>query len=140
LSNDIKIENQSIIGFVTKCKLKMHSLIFTKKKDMGVLRWDKVEITNMNSNWKLIYINEKGLVVNANCSQDDACEQTMGNLIHKAHHGLDLGQIHLSPSYNIFRNWQWGYIKVAKEILKNQEGVPKLSILSSCDFHTFMES
>jgi hypothetical protein len=49
LSNDIKVENQSIIGFVTS-KLKVHSLIFTKKKDMGVLGWDKVEITNMNSN------------------------------------------------------------------------------------------
>jgi hypothetical protein len=50
LSNDIKVENQSIFGFVTKCKLKVHSLIFTKTKDMGVLGWDKVEITNMNSN------------------------------------------------------------------------------------------
>jgi hypothetical protein len=50
LSNDIKVENQSIISFVTKCKLKVHSLIFTKKKDMGVSGWDKVEITNINSN------------------------------------------------------------------------------------------
>ncbi len=41
-------------------------------------------------------------MVNANCSQNDACEQTMGNLIHKTHHGLDLGQMHHSPSYNIY--------------------------------------
>ncbi len=126
MSNDIKVENQSIIGFVTKCKLKVHSLIFTKKKDMGVSGWDKVEITNINSNWKLIYINKKGLVVNANCSQYDACEQTMGNLIHETHHGLDLGQIHHFPSYNIFCNWQWGYIKVAKEILQISGGSSKI--------------
>jgi hypothetical protein len=37
----------------------VHSLIFTKKKYMGVSGWDKVEITNINSNWKLIYINKK---------------------------------------------------------------------------------
>jgi hypothetical protein len=67
-------------------------------------------------------------VVNANCSQDDACEQTMGNLNNKTHHGLDLGQIHHSPSNNIVCNLQWGYIKVAKTILKISGGSSKFSI------------
>jgi hypothetical protein len=58
-------------------------------------------------------------VVNANCSQNDACEQTMGNLIHKTHHGLDLGQMHHSPSYNIYLYLTMGLHESGKRNPKN---------------------
>jgi hypothetical protein len=40
LSCDTKAKNLSIFYFATKCKLKVHSLIHTRKKGVGALRWD----------------------------------------------------------------------------------------------------
>jgi hypothetical protein len=58
LSRGIRVKKLLIFNFVTKCKFNEHSLT-PKKRGMGILRWEYIEIHKLDFKVKLIYTNEK---------------------------------------------------------------------------------